>query len=39
MCIKPNIPDNLGDDHKEAIQTALEAVILIVTVLILKKLN
>jgi hypothetical protein len=38
-CIKPNIPENLGDDRKEAMQTALEAVILIMTILVLKKLN
>jgi hypothetical protein len=39
ICIKPNIPDSFEDNHKEAIQTALEAVILILTVIVIQKLN
>lgn len=39
LCIKPNIPDGLSEDRKEAIQTSLEAAILVITVVILQKLN
>ena len=39
LCIKPNIPDGLGQDRKEAIQMAMEAIILVMSVVILQKLN